>query len=164
MGEPEKCQWHFTVRRIDRTGQITNSPGSKIQARASKILGPISGHLMAQIIPMIRQCCTSLWSWVGRWHPSVALQQYVHSKDSLPTTEPTLDEPDCLCPLTLTFLLQLGETLGSTFEESVYSTSSSLKLYSEAFNVGLLSSCHGITNHVTNTLRISFADGRNKIT
>ena len=50
------------------------------------------------------QCCTSLSSWVGRWHPSVALQQYVHSKDSLPTTELTLDEPDCLshcnwCPL-----------------------------------------------------------------
>ena len=63
------------VRQMDRAGRIADSPRDKIQkaattllcdttqkrdfalptaARASRILGPISRHLTAQIIPMIR--------------------------------------------------------------------------------------------------------------
>ena len=64
---------HENVRRIDRTGQIADLSGGKIQkaakkrdfalpiaTRASKILGPISRHLMAQIIPMLRNAHKSL--------------------------------------------------------------------------------------------------------
>ena len=39
----------------------------------------------------------------------------------------------------LTKLSQSGETPGSTFEETIYFTTLSLKLYSEAFNMGSLS-------------------------
>ena len=156
------------MRRIDRTGQITDSPGCKIQdvattflcdttqkrdfaspitTRASKILGPISGHLMAQIIPMIRNAAQASRPGLAVGILRVLCNgMYTAKRFLADTEEPTcregcLDEPDCLshynrCPLHSNTFVAIWRNAGVTFEGTVYSTTSSLKLYSEAFNMG----------------------------
>ena len=105
------------VHRIDRTGQIADHAGCNIQmtsmtflcdttqkrdfafvltACASKILGPISGHLMAQVIPMIRTVAQAS-------HPGLALCDGIctakrfHADNEEQTCRVgCIDEPDCL--------------------------------------------------------------------
>ena len=153
------------VRRIDRTGQIADPSGGKIQkaattllcdttqkrdfafpiaTRASKILGPISGHLMAQIIPMIRNAAQAFRSWlaVGILQllcKGMCTAKRFHVENTLAEWDASMNQLVFLTSTSVlssqTSLSQFEETLGSTFEETGYSTTSSLKPHLEAFNV-----------------------------
>ena len=45
----------------------------RIAQRASNVLGTICGHHVAQILSMIRRAARATRSWVGSWHPSIAM-------------------------------------------------------------------------------------------
>ena len=128
------------VRQMDRAGRIADSSRDKIQKatttllcdtnqksdfalpiakRASKFVGPISRHHVAQILPMIRNAALAS-------RPGLAVEEQT-CRVGCP------DEPDrlshhneCLSSLILSSLL--GGTLGSIFAETFSSTIFSLNL------------------------------------
>ena len=150
------------MHRIDRTGQIADLAGCKIHqtsmtflcdttqtrdfaflltARASKILGPISGHLVAQVIPMIRNVAQASRPGLALCDGMCAAKRFHADNEEHTCRVGCIDEPDCLshhnrCLFFAHNCSQSGETPGPTFEETISSTTLSHKLYSKAFNMG----------------------------